>query len=328
MEERARYPEGRRQGRSLRELLHQGLPTGWRTRHLDSAHGSQASGGQEPKASIWFVLFDSRGRGAKATKVTQPASELSAPARRAPSGLTTPRWARDRAERFSRDRCPHRLLGAHLHGRRRALQVPAGRLALRGAAAETKFVAPFPTPSSRAGWKSTARDRADGWLGMIGHNWGTEHAERWVWLEGTGFADSPGTYFDAGAARVKSAPGPRPGSPSGMLVLDGEAHRLGGIGKIRWPGIGESPRLRLRPAGQGRRRPRPRLGPGRRSSSAGATPTRGPRAQHPHLLVADLELTVDRPGVPRPSSPFSVAAHTRWGCGRPTTDSAPALPGG
>ena len=51
---------------------------------------------------------------------------------------------------------------------------------------------------------------------MIGHNWGSEHAERWVWLEGTGFADAPGTYFDAGAARVKlGCRGPAPGSPPG-----------------------------------------------------------------------------------------------------------------
>ena len=50
---------------------------------------------------------------------------------------------------------------------------------------------------------------------MIGHNWGTEHAERWVWLEGTGFADSPDTYFDAGAARVKLGSLSVPGSPRG-----------------------------------------------------------------------------------------------------------------
>ena len=48
---------------------------------------------------------------------------------------------------------------------------------------------------------------------MIGHNWGSEHAERWVWLEGTGFEGSPDTYFDAGAARIKLGPGPPPGSP-------------------------------------------------------------------------------------------------------------------
>ena len=50
---------------------------------------------------------------------------------------------------------------------------------------------------------------------MIGHNWGSEHAERWVWLEGTGFEGSPGTYFDAGAARVKLGSRASPWIPRG-----------------------------------------------------------------------------------------------------------------
>ena len=81
----------------------------------------------------------------------------------------------------------------------------------------------------------------DGWPGMIGHNWGTEHAERWIWLEGTGFPDSsPDTYFDAGAARIRLGPWTTPWIPSGMLVLDGTAHRLGGISKFRAASIRES----------------------------------------------------------------------------------------
>src|SRR3954469_25048534 len=27
----------------------------------------------------------------------------------------------------------------------------------------------------------------DGWRGMVGHNWGSEHAERWIWLHAVGF---------------------------------------------------------------------------------------------------------------------------------------------
>ena len=36
--------------------------------------------GAEPNASIWFVLFDREADGPRASKVTVPASELSAPA--------------------------------------------------------------------------------------------------------------------------------------------------------------------------------------------------------------------------------------------------------
>lgn len=24
----------------------------------------------------------------------------------------------------------------------------------------------------------------DGWRGMLGHNWGSEHAHQWIWLRG------------------------------------------------------------------------------------------------------------------------------------------------
>jgi len=76
---------------------------------------------------------------------------------------------------------------------------------------------------------------------MVGHNWGTEHAERWVWLEGTGFEGAGDTWFDAGAARVRVGRWTTRWIPSGMLVLDGERHRLGGLGAIRSARIEESP---------------------------------------------------------------------------------------
>src|ERR1700760_2622312 len=36
--------------------------------------------GAEPNASVWFVLFDRDGDGPRATKLTVPAAQLSAPA--------------------------------------------------------------------------------------------------------------------------------------------------------------------------------------------------------------------------------------------------------
>ena len=60
-------------------------------------------------------------------------------------------------------------------------------------------------------------------------------------LEGTGFAESPDAYFDAGAARVRLGPKVSPWLPSGMLMLDGVEHRLGGLGAIRSARIEESP---------------------------------------------------------------------------------------
>ncbi len=106
----------------------------------------------------------------------------------------------------------------------------------------TKLLSPHPS-ASFDGIIDVAGERVnlESWPGMIGHNWGSEHAERWVWLEGTGFDGDPDAYFDAGAAKVKLGSRVSPWIPSGMLVLDGVAHRLGGLGAIRSARIEEQP---------------------------------------------------------------------------------------
>jgi hypothetical protein len=255
--------------------------------------------GAEPNASIWFVLFDREAEGPRATKATVPAAELSAP---------IGSWIRvDRAEigpgkasgsietealkavwdmTFSGDAEPCKYLPADwLYG------APVPR---------TKFVAPFPSARFDGRVEIDGREIAlEGWPGMIGHNWGTEHAERWVWLEGTGFSESPDTYFDAGAARVKLGSRTSPWIPSGMLMLDGEAHRLGGLGAIRSASIEEAPSVCSFTL------------PGKDIVVHGRATApvkdfvgwiyadpKGPEHNTVNCSVADLELTVERPGLP------------------------------
>ena len=154
---------------------------------------------------------------------------------------------------------------------------------------------------------------------MIGHNWGTEHAERWVWLEGTGFADAPGTYFDAGAARVKLGSRTSPWIPSGMLMLDGEPHRLGGLGAIRSASIEEAPGACsfVLPG-------KDILVRGRVSAPEKdfvgwvyADP-KGPEHNTVNCSVADLELTVERPGLPKRE--LTLAAGAAYELGMRETD--------
>ena len=156
------------------------------------------------------------------------------------------------------------------------------------------------TPLRRpAGDRRRRAIELDGWPGMIGHNWGTEHAERWVWLEGTGFEDAPDAYFDAGAARIKLGPWTTPWVPSGMLVLDGEPHRLGGFGKIRAASIEDSPTACAF------------VLPGKDIVVRGRVSApqkdfvgwvyadpKGPEHNTVNCSVADLELTVERPARP------------------------------
>jgi hypothetical protein len=67
------------------------------------------------------------------------------------------------------------------------------------------------------------------WPGMVGHNWGSEHAERWIWLHGLGFDAAPGAWLDVVLARVAIAGRMTPWLASGALALDGRRHRLGGL---------------------------------------------------------------------------------------------------
>jgi len=91
-----------------------------------------------------------------------------------------------------------------------------------------------PTPSAAfSGWlhlKGRADIELDGWRGMIGHNWGAEHAERWIWLHGVGFDGAPDAWLDVALGRVKVAGRLTPWVANGALSLDGRRVRLGGLG--------------------------------------------------------------------------------------------------
>ncbi len=93
----------------------------------------------------------------------------------------------------------------------------------------------------------------DGWPGVIGHNWGAEHAERWIWLHGTGFEGAPDAWLDVALGRVKVGPLTTPWIANGALHLDGQRHAR------RW----------ARPAGPGERE----RGRRARSRSAGSRST-------------------------------------------------------
>ena len=255
--------------------------------------------GAEPSASIWFCLFDREADGPRATKVTVPAGRLSVPGGgwvkvdgaeigpgRAVGGVHTDALSASWELTFSGDAEPCKYL-------------PSDRL-YETRLPKTKFVAPYPDARFNGKLELDGETIELGdWPGMIGHNWGTEHAERWVWLEGTGFADSPDTYFDAGAARIKLGPWTTPWVPSGMLMLEGRPHRLGGFGQIRDAEIEESagecsfvlPGKDMVVRGRVSAPPKDFVG------WVYADP-KGPEHHTVNCSVADLELTVERPALP------------------------------
>jgi Tocopherol cyclase len=96
----------------------------------------------------------------------------------------------------------------------------------------TKVESPLPD-TKISGWVEANGERweLDEWPGMVGHNWGAEHAERWIWLHGVGFDGAPDAWLDLALGRVRMGPLTTPWIANGALHLDGERIRLGGLGR-------------------------------------------------------------------------------------------------
>jgi hypothetical protein len=318
MTERARFPDVAAKGGHYESFYIKACRPGG-GQGIWIRHTVHKRPGAEPKGSIWFTLFDADAPGPRATKLTVPAAQLDAP---------TGSWIRVADAEIS----PGRAIGT--------IETDAltanWELSFGGAAApckylpadwlyeapvpRTKFVAPFPD-ARFDGEVEVDGDRIDlaSWPGMIGHNWGSEHAERWVWLEGTGFEGGGGTWFDAGAARVKLGPVTSPWIGAGVIALDGERHRLGGLGAIRSARIAESPTscdFVLPGKGVTVR--------GRVSAPAKdfvgwvyADP-KGPEHHTVNCSIADLELTIEQDG--RPERRLELAGGAAYEFGMRETD--------
>jgi hypothetical protein len=81
----------------------------------------------------------------------------------------------------------------------------------------------------------------DGWTGSVGHNWGTEHAERWIWLRADGFAEDDTAWLDVVIGRIRVGPVLLPWVANGVLSLGGDRLRVGGIGRAKGVRIDERP---------------------------------------------------------------------------------------
>src|SRR4051812_40893752 len=105
----------------------------------------------------------------------------------------------------------------------------------------TKLTSPY--PAARFSGRVAFGDRSvelDDWAGMVGHNWGAEHAERWIWLHGSNFQGrGSDTWLDAAIGRIKVGPWTTPWIANGVLSLDGVRHPIGGIEKARATKIDE-----------------------------------------------------------------------------------------
>ena len=156
MDEKARFPEvAQKAGHYESFYLKAAQPGGGRA--LWIRHTVHKRPGQEANASIWFVLFDRAADEPRATKLTVAGGGALGAER----ALDPGRRCGDRPgqrRRLDRDRRAEGLLGPHLLGRRGALQVPAGRLALRGPGAENEVRRALPVRDLQGQARARRRD--------------------------------------------------------------------------------------------------------------------------------------------------------------------------
>jgi hypothetical protein len=194
----------------------------------------------ELSGSIWFTLFDADAAGPRATKVTLPASEVSVPSGayiKVGEALLEPGRARG-AARTAELEVSWDLSFAD---RAEAFRHLPYDFLYRAALPKTKLLSP--NPDARfSGTVSVAGEQLElgDWPGMIGHNWGSEHAERWIWIQANEFREGDG-YFDAGLGRIKVGPLTTPWVGNAVLCVDGEQHRLGGLDRLRSTRVDERP---------------------------------------------------------------------------------------
>jgi hypothetical protein len=192
--------------------------------------------GAAAAGSLWCTLFD-----ATAGPVAVKQTFEGRPAR--PDGG----YIRIGDSRFTPREAAGRLGGAAswrvvLKGGTAALaHLPRGWL-YRAPLPRTKLCSPQPAVSA-SGEVTVGGRRVelDGWPGMVGHNWGTQHAERWVWLHGTFGTTGGPSWLDVAVARVRLGRLLTPWLASGALCLDGVRHPLGGPGRWRATSVAETP---------------------------------------------------------------------------------------
>jgi hypothetical protein len=70
-----------------------------------------------------------------------------------------------------------------------------------------------------------------GWRVTVGHNWGSEHADTWVWLHAAAFGGAPEAWLELVLARIRVGPLRLPWTAMGALSAGGALTLLGGLGR-------------------------------------------------------------------------------------------------
>ena len=186
---------------------------------------SRAPGGP-PDAQLWFTFFDRSGAAPRAVRVD---------AGTATTGRNA--WIGVGDSSFGPDGIEGRADAVSW-----SLRCRDGELPLEHLPRDWMYRARLPRTKLLSLSPSTLFDGAlevdgetvsvDGWCGMVGHNWGEQHAAQWIWLHGLAFdGAAPSTWIDLAVGRVRLGPVVTPWIANGAVSLGGERLRLGGPGR-------------------------------------------------------------------------------------------------
>ncbi|HEX8120468.1 MAG TPA: hypothetical protein VF549_04300 [Solirubrobacteraceae bacterium] len=268
--------------------------------------------GHDPIGSVWLTLFDADAKQpVKATKENFPADRL------APEGLVR---IGDSAL------APGHAKGG-VKGTRWDFTFASDEPEQRHMPSEWMYTAAVPRTKSLTPWPAArfagklGRLNLDGWTGVVSHNWGTEHAERWIYLHCCHFAGrDEHTWLELVTGRIKVGPLTTPWIANGALQLDGVRHRLGGPQRARATKVDEHPATaRFVMTGDDVRVEGQLAAPKERFVAwRYASPDMDERHSL-HCSITDLRLHVRRPG--RPDVELIAPAGATYELGvRPTTE--------
>ena len=137
----------------------------------------------------------------------------------------------------------------------------------------------------------------DGWAATVGHNWGTEHAERWIWVHAARLG-GPVRWFDLVLAQVRVGGVRSPWLATGSARVGDALVPLGGLGRRATAEVASPGSVRVTVAVPGGRL--------RIEASAGGRPAIDVRYRDPsggtrdvvHSAVVDVRTQLNRPGAP------------------------------
>jgi hypothetical protein len=155
----------------------------------------------------------------------------------------------------------------------------------------TKLESPMPA-ATFDGVVEAGGERVDvsRWRGMAGHNWGSEHAARWIWLHGIAFSGAEDAWLDLSLGRIRIGPVLTPWIANGAIEAGGERIRLGGPRPAQVEASPAGCRVVLKGA---------RVEAIARPGHTVAWPYADPKGGEHHSLncsIAELRVRVERPG--------------------------------